>query len=186
MACVIMTKYVALLRKVNVGGNNLIRMAALRRALEGVGLKNVRTFQQAGNIVFESAAKNRRPIAAKVEKLLSQSLDTNLRAIVFSLDDLAKMAKQDPFTLVEPGDVMLCVVFLFDEPSETPVLPLIATTDNLELIAIRDRAAFVVARRKKTGWFGFPNNFVEKQLGVTATTRQWSTLKKLVVFAEKE
>jgi len=171
-----MTKYVALLRKVNVGGQNLIKMDALRAAFEAAGLKNVRTFQQAGNVVFESNLKN--PLA-RIERLSN----TGLKAIVVSLAELSRIVKRNPFSRVEPGDVMLCVVFLFDEPQHKPKLPLISTTDKLELIAIRDRAAFVVARRKKTGWFGFPNNFVEKQLGVTATTRQWSTVKKLIEFA---
>ena len=171
-----MTKYVALLRKVNVGGNNLIKMDVLRRMFEEAGLKNVRTFQQAGNVVFESNLK--KPLA-KLESLPN----TDLKAIVFSVDELSQIVKHNPFKRVASGDVMLCVVFLFDRPARTPKLPLKSTTENLELIAIKDRAAFVVARRKKTGWFGFPNNFVEKQLGVTATTRQWSTLKKLIDFA---
>lgn len=172
-----MKKYVALLRKINVGGQNLIKMDALRAAFEAAGLKNVRTFQQAGNVVFESNLK--KPLA-KLEKVLN----TDFRVIVFTLDELARISRRDPFKNVEPGDVMLCVVFLFDEPAQRPKLPLVSVNDKLELIAIRDRAAFVVARRKKTGWFGFPNNFVEKRLGVTATTRQWSTLKKLIDFAE--
>jgi uncharacterized protein (DUF1697 family) len=171
-----MTTYVALLRKVNVGGNNLIKMDALRRAFEAAGLKNVRTFQQAGNVVFETGAKNP---ASKVKKLLN----TDQKAIVFSLVELKQIVKQDPFKKVGQGDVMLCVVFLFDKPAAVPKLPIKSTTDKLELIAVNDRAAFVVARRKTTGWFGFPNNFVEKQLGVTATTRQWSTVKKLINFA---
>jgi uncharacterized protein (DUF1697 family) len=181
-----MTKYVALLRKVNVGGNNLMKMDALRGVFQAAGLKNVRTFQQAGNVVFEGAAKNPRSIGGKIENLLSKTFNTDLRVVIFSVDELTKLAQRDPFKRVEPGDVMLCVVFLFDEPATLPKLPLRSATDNLELIGIRDRAAFVVARRKKTGWFGFPNNFVEKQLGVTATTRQWSTLRKLVDFAEKQ
>ena len=176
-----MTKYVALLRKVNVGGSNLIKMDALRSAFETAGFKKVRTFQQAGNVVFETGAK--KP-AAKIEKLLSQTFNTDLRAIVFTVDELAQIAQRDPFNRIGGDDAMLCVVFLFDEPAVVPKLPLISITDKLELIAIHDRAAFVVARRKKTGWFGFPNNFVEKQLGVTATTRQWSTIRKLIDFAD--
>jgi len=173
-----MTKYVALLRKVNVGGKNLMKMGALRDAFEAAGLKNVRTFQQAGNVVFEASDTN------GLEKRLSHLFNTELRLIVFPLAELVRMTKQDPFKRVASTNVMLCVVFLFDEPAVVPKLPLISTTDKLEMIALRDRAAFVVARRKKTGWFGFPNNFVEKQLGVTATTRQWSTLKKLIDFAK--
>jgi uncharacterized protein (DUF1697 family) len=172
-----MMKYVALLRKINVGGKNLLKMDALREAFEAAGLKNVRTFQQAGNVVFESNLKN--PLA-KIE----ERLNADLQAIVFSLDELSQIVKRNPFKRVEPHDVMLCVVFLFDKPAQRPKLPLISASDKLELIALNDRAAFVVARRKKTGWFGFPNNFVEKQLGVTATTRQWSTIKKLIDFAQ--
>lgn len=177
-----MTKYIALLRKVNVGGNNLVKMDALRRVFEAAGYKNVRTFQQAGNVVFESAAKNP---TSKIEKLLSESFSAELRAIIFTVDELARLAKRDPFKRVERGDVMLCVAFLAGKPAQTPKLPFKSISENLELIAVKDRTAFVVARRRKTGWFGFPNNFVEKQLGVTATTRQWSTIKKLVDFAER-
>lgn len=169
-----MAKYVALLRGINVGGKNLLKMDALRSAFESAGLKNVRTFQQAGNVVFESARKN---------PLRYLNLDANV--IVLSLNDLAKLIEKDPFKQIAPGDVMLCVVFLFDKPERKVKLPIISINEKLELIAIDDRAAYVVARRKKTGWFGFPNNFVEKQLGVTATTRQWSTIKKLAAFAEK-
>jgi uncharacterized protein (DUF1697 family) len=169
-----MTKYVALLRGINVGGKNLLKMDALRGAFQSAGLKNVRTFQQAGNVVFESARKN---------PLRYLNLDANV--IVLSLDDLAKMIEKDPFKQIAPGDVMLCVVFLFDKPERKVKLPIVSINEKLELIAIDDLAAYVVARRKKTGWFGFPNNFVEKQLGVTATTRQWSTIKKLAAFAEK-
>lgn len=173
-----MTKYIALLRKINVGGQNLMKMDALRGVFETAGFKNVRTFQQAGNVTFESTGS--------LEKRLARILNTDLRVVVFSLDELKKLARGNPFKRIDDDDVMLCVVFLFEEPALKPKLPIISTTDKLELIAIRDRAAFVVARRKKTGWFGFPNNFVEKQLGVTATTRQWSTLKKLIDFAERE
>ena len=176
-----MTKYVALLRKVNVGGKNLIKMDALRSVFEAAGLKNVRTFQQAGNVVFES---RRVTNANRLEKFLSQSFNTDLRLLVLPLAELERMTEHDPFKRVERGDVMLCVVFLFDEPVTVPELPFRLTTENLELIAVNDRAAFVIARRKKSGWFGFPNNFVEKHLGVTATTRQWSTVRKLIDFAD--
>ena len=172
-----MTKYVALLRAINVGGKNLLKMDVLRKAFESAGLKNVRTFQQAGNVVFE---------ATRIKRNFLQSLNLQTTVIVLSLTELKQIIDSDPFKKVAPDDVMLCVVFFAGEPVTKPKLPLTSKTERLELIAINDLAAFVVARRKKTGWFGFPNNFVEKQLGVTATTRQWSTVKKLLAFAEKD
>jgi uncharacterized protein (DUF1697 family) len=80
---------------------------------------------------------------------------------------------------------MLCIVFLADEPKHKPRLPLASKTEKLEVFEVKDRAAFIIARRKQTGWFGFPNNFAEKELGVLGTTRQWSTLNKLLKAAER-
>jgi len=182
-------KYVALVRAINVGGKNLLKMDVLRALCESAGLKNVRTFLQAGNVAFESNAKKPSLIAAKIEKQLADSLKAEMKVIVLPLEELAKITKRDPFKRIEriepQDDVMLCVVFFTDKPARSPKLP-VKSPDNLELIAVHDGAAFVVARRKQNGWFGFPNGFVEKQLAVTATTRQWSTIRKFVAFAEKE
>lgn len=49
-----------------------------------------------------------------------------------------------------------------------------------------NREVFIVSRRKKNGFYGFPNNFIEKELRVPATTRNWSTLTKIVEFLGKE
>lgn len=180
-----MAKYVALVRAVNVGGKNLLKMDVLRTLCESAGLRNVRTFLQAGNLTFESNAKTPARIASKIERQLLDSMKAELKVIVLPLAELAQISKLDPFKRIEAGNVMLCVVFFVDEPTKSPRLPVKSETDNLELIGIHDRAAFVVARRKQNGWFGFPNGFVEKQLGVTATTRQWNTVKRFVAFAER-
>lgn len=45
---------------------------------------------------------------------------------------------------------------------------------------------FIVSRRKKSGFYGFPNNFIEQELGVTATSRNWSTITKIVALARQE
>ena len=51
---------------------------------------------------------------------------------------------------------------------------------------MKNLEVFIVSRRKKNGFFGFPNNFIEKELGVSATSRNWSTLTKIVEFVRKE
>ena len=180
-----MAKYAALFRALNVGGNNMIKMDVLRSVCEAAGMKNVKTFLLAGNVIFESAGRNPALIASKIEKQLFGSMKRELKTIVLPLKDLVQIAKQDPFKEIDPTDAMLCVVFFAAKPAKALKLPLGSETDNLEVLGIDDRVAFVVARRKKNGWFGFPNGFIEKQLGVVATTRQWSTIRKFVAFAEK-
>jgi uncharacterized protein (DUF1697 family) len=176
-------RYVALLRGINVGGNRLIKMEELRRVIEGPGFANVRTFIASGNVIFDSSETDPRALAKKIERKLAKAFGHEITVVVLELDALASMAKRDPFKKFESEqDVMFCAVFFAADPPQLK-LPLRSTPENLEVFAVREGAAFVVCRRKPSGWFGFPNNFVEKQFGVAATTRQWKTVHKIVAFA---
>jgi uncharacterized protein (DUF1697 family) len=178
--------YVAFLRGVNVGGKKLIEMEALARMFSSAGLKNVRTYIASGNVIFESRSANKAALTRKIEKALRQSLGYEVTVVLRTLSELKSIVTRNPFKNYEASkDVMLCLVFLADEPKTKPKLPLISLTDNLEVFEVSDLTACVVSRRKKTGWFGFPNNFVEKQFSVTGTTRQWGSVNKLLKAADK-
>ena len=180
-----MIKYVALLRGINVGGRKLIKMEDLSRVFARSGFKNVRTFIQSGNVIFDAAQTNSDVLARKIEKTLLESFGHEVTVIVRTIAELEDILKRNPFKKIKPGaDVVMFVTFLSAEPNSRPKLPLISATENLEVFAIQDRAAFILARRKKNGASGFPNNFIEKQLGVSATTRNWTTVGKIVVLAK--
>jgi uncharacterized protein (DUF1697 family) len=176
-------RYVALLRGINVGGHKLIKMEALARVFKSAGFRNVRTYIQSGNVVFDSSETDPLALAKKIERKLTKAFGHEITVVVLDLTLLAAMAKRNPFKKFEgEKDVMLCAVFFAADPPKLK-LPLKSTPENLEVFAVRDATAFVICRRKKSGWFGFPNNFVEKQFGVAATTRQWKTVQKIVAFA---
>ena len=65
-----MINYVAFLRGINVGGKRLIKMEDLRRVVESIGLKNVRTFIASGNLLFETSQTNRDALARKIEEVV--------------------------------------------------------------------------------------------------------------------
>ena len=181
-----MNKYVALLRGINVGGYKLIKMQDLVRIFESAGCKNVRTFQQAGNVIFDSRSANTASLTKKIERALQKDLGYHLPVILRSLGQLQEIVSRDPFKrFAKATDVMFLVVFLAKNPHDQPALPIISKTENVEIFEITDGAAFVVSRRKKNGWFGFPNGVVEKSLQVVATTRQWRTVQKVVAAAVK-
>ncbi len=176
-----MTKYVTFLRAINVGGRNIIKMETLRGMFESMGFTNVETYIQSGNVIFESRRKNITSLRSKIETHLKNSLGYEVGVSIVSAADLAAMVEEEPFKRVEADqDVMLFVTFLSSEPPAAPKLPLTSEKENVEVIALQGRAAFIVSRRKKNGMFGFPNNFIEKQLGVSGTTRNWTTVKKLM------
>ena len=179
-----MITYIAFLRAINVGGQKLIKMEVLRRIFEGLGLKNVRTYIQSGNIIFASTSTNSTALTRKIEKKLKEVTGHEVTVILRKFSEIEVLVKQNPFRKIKPGsDGVLFVVFLSAMPTTKPKLPLVSKPENLEVLTIKGGAVFVVSRRKKNGLFGYPNNFVEKQLGVSGTTRNWSTVNKIVGFA---
>jgi uncharacterized protein (DUF1697 family) len=85
----------------------------------------------------------------------------------------------------EPG-LKLYAVFLSEPPRTKPTFPLVSPVERLEAVKMKNLDVFVVSRRKKSGLYGFPNNFVEKELGVSATSRNWSTVSRIVQLIKDE
>ena len=179
-------RYVAFLRGINVGGNKLIKMDALAATFTSAGFRNVKTYIASGNVIFDSRATKPELLAKKIERKLLETFGHQIAVMVFPLTDLEALVKRSPFKRVKRDkDMMLFVVLLRSEGPQVK-LPFESRTENFKVIAIQDRAAFIVARRKKTGWFGFPNNFIEKEFAVAATTRNWSTVEKVVIAGQAE
>ena len=179
-----MTEYVAFLRGINVGGKRLIKMEDLRVVVESLGLKNVRTFIASGNVLFDTSQTNRDALTRKIEKKLLAAFGHDVPVVLQTIAELKDILRAGPFKKIKPSaDAMLCVTLLVAEPKAGPKLPFQSEKENLEVLAIKNRAAFILCRRKKNGSFAFPNNFLEKEFGVVATTRQWNTIVRIVDFA---
>lgn len=96
-------KYLALLRGINVGGKNMIKMAELRIGLENAGLKNVQSYIQSGNVIFESSDTNKPRLAKTVEQVIETEFGLTVPTAILShkdlqrvVDDLPKNWNSDP------------------------------------------------------------------------------------------
>jgi uncharacterized protein (DUF1697 family) len=181
-----MIKYVAFLRGINVGGKKMIKMEELARAFVSLKFKNVSTYIQSGNVIFDAADTSAERLAKKIEKQLLKSFGHEVAVAVLTIAELKGILRSNPFKQIKPSeDIVTFVTFLAAEPAVKPKLPLQSVTENLEVFAIKNRAAFILCRRKKNGLFSFPNNFFEKQFGVAATTRNWNTVNKIIRLADE-
>ncbi|PKL84011.1 MAG: hypothetical protein CVV24_02125 [Ignavibacteriae bacterium HGW-Ignavibacteriae-3] len=179
-------KYLALLRGINVGGKNLIKMDELRRLFETVEFENVRTYIQSGNVLFESTEMNDKIIAAKLEAALKKHLGEVIPVFIRTADELGAIAKLNPFKkITTASSTKLYVSFLNDELKKKPELPHISPKNDVEIIEIRKREVYSLTKEIK-GRSGFPNNFVEKEYAIPATTRNWSTVCKLFELTTSE
>ncbi|MBN2634776.1 MAG: DUF1697 domain-containing protein [Prolixibacteraceae bacterium] len=75
-------QYLALLRGINVGGNNIIKMADLKTCFENMGFSDVATYIQSGNVIFRSAEKEKTSLTSKIEKGLSERFSYNSRMLL--------------------------------------------------------------------------------------------------------
>ena len=182
-----MSKHVAFLRAINVGGRGLVRMTDLCAAFERAGGLNVRTIIQSGNVLFEAPAQDVAGVITRARNGLRRNLGIEPEIIWRSLSQITAFIEGAPFRDLRPGPtIKLYVTFLARKARVIPALPLVSSSEALEVVRINLREVFIVSRPKRRGFFGFPNNFIEEQFRVPATTRNWSTITKIVGLATNQ
>ena len=176
-----MKKYVAFLRAVNVGGHGLVRMKDLAGMFAAVGCEQMQTYIQSGNVIFDVSEKTAAATMRKVQGNLSELLGTEITVVFRSRREIEDVVKRNPFKVLNiDGTEKLYVALLSQKPPHKAKLPLVSSKERLEAFQMRKLDVYIVSRKRRNGMYGFPNNFIEKELGVMATTMNWSTVTKIV------
>jgi uncharacterized protein (DUF1697 family) len=127
-------KYVALLRGINVGGKRRVEMKKLRGVFENLGFRNVSTYINSGNVVFESEEKVKK-IRLKIELELKNVFNDEFPTLVKSVDDLKNIARSIPSNWQNNSDQRTDVAYLFEEIDNEKILDELPI--NKELVNIR-------------------------------------------------
>jgi uncharacterized protein (DUF1697 family) len=116
-----MSQYVALLRGINVGGKNLIKMTALRACFEAHGFQDVVTYIQSGNVIFRSSESGRARLCRRIEEVLTATFDYRASVVLRSRSQLRGVVAGAPDRFgAEPARYRYDVLFL-KEPLHAPV-----------------------------------------------------------------
>jgi uncharacterized protein (DUF1697 family) len=179
-----MMTYIALLRGVNVGGHT-VKMAELRCHFTDLGLVNVRSYIQTGNVFFDSDDEERPALRLRIEEHLLASLGYAVPVCLRTVEEVERIVSLDPFKGVEvTPDVRLSVTFLA-EPAEVDLpVPYRTPKEDFELVGKTDAELFVVWHLVN----GRPGNgltLLEKAVPVPTTTRFWHTTAKILQAAKK-
>jgi uncharacterized protein (DUF1697 family) len=116
MGLALKTQYVALLRGINVGGKNIIRMVDLKTCFEKMGFTDVATYIQSGNVLFKSDEDNKIKLISKIEKELSKSFNYASVIVLVNYEQLAALIKEVPTGFGEQPDEYKYDVFFLKEP----------------------------------------------------------------------
>jgi len=169
------TKYIAFLRAINVGGHT-VKMAYLSKLFEALGFSNVETFIASGNVIFETTAKNtaalEKSIGEHLEKSLGYGVDTFLRTV----QEVAEIEKHSPFTAKQKEDAVY-IAFLHEIPNAEAKSALLALKNKSNDFAIFEREIYWLRLGKDDPLF--LKNPLEKVLKLSATMRNMTSINKI-------
>jgi len=170
-----MTKYVAFLRAINVGGHSIIKMADLKQMFESLGLENVQTHIQSGNVIFESEEADTASLEKQIEEQVEKATGYKTRLFVRTIREVQSIAKKSP--LIATGDETVFVGFLKEKPDKKLQEALLAFKSDADEFAVKGREVYNLRRDRDKSVFS--NNFVEKILKMPGTTRNLAVIKKI-------
>ena len=168
-------KYVAFLRAINVGGNAILKMADLKKMFEAAGLENVQTYIQSGNVIFESE-EGADSLAKQIERLLEKTARYKIEVFVRTIREVQSIAEKSPFG-VKDGE-MVYVTFLNTKPGKQSQQALLNHKSDADDFAFKGREVYSLRRDREKSVFS--NNFLEKILKMPATSRNLTTITKIV------
>lgn len=174
-----MPKYIAFLRAINVGGHT-VKMDHLRRLFETLEFTNVETFIASGNVIFDSASKSTKTLEKKIEDHLRKKLGYDVETFIRSTTEVAAIAYYKPFAeseLSADGN-MLYIGFVSGKPSNEAKQNLLSSATKTDEFHIVEREVYWLCR-KLFHESKFSGGLIEKILGMPATFRNSTTVRKL-------
>lgn len=176
-----MTTYVALLRGINVGGNQMVPMATLRAALADIGFADVRTLLQSGNVVFRAAARAPHRLEALLEKEAGTRFGFSPDFHVRTAGEWRAVVDANPFPKEAADDPSHLLVTFFKTPLDPAnVRKLQSAITGPERVRSEGRQLYMT----------FPDGIgrskapllVDRILGARGTARNWNTVLKLAAL----
>ncbi len=177
--------YVSLLRGINVSGHKIIKMEQLRKSFEALGLGDVQTYVQSGNVVFKAPKQSSEVLSNKIREKIARDFGFSVPVIIRSSEEVRRAIKNNPFLKQRGIDSSkLHVTFLSKAPEKDSLKALEALTARPDQFRYSGREVYLYCP-DGYGRTKLSNNALERVLGVTATTRNWNTVNKLYEMSLK-
>jgi uncharacterized protein (DUF1697 family) len=178
-----MQTYIAILRGINVSGQKRMLMADLKALFEALKFTGVQTYIQSGNVIFKTKEEDDTLLAAKIEKAIAKKYGFEVPVIIRTTAELASVISRNPLLKNKKVNMeRVYVTFLAGVPEKAKAAEIEKLSFAPDEFIIDGKEVFLhipVAY----GETKLSNNFFEKKLKVTATTRNWATVNKLYELA---
>jgi uncharacterized protein (DUF1697 family) len=176
--------FVALLRGVNVGGNNMISMSSLKESFETLGFTEVTTYINSGNLIFKTKETDARKLEKKIEQMLSKDYELDSKVVLRSLPEMEKLVKSLPPSWNADSQRRYNVIFLRHSIDSEKILAELPINSDIEEVLYRpgtllwSAQASEVARSKMV-------KLSSRKIFQDMTIRNLNTTKKLYELMKK-
>lgn len=179
-----MKRFVSLFRGINVGGHHAVRMDALKELHESLGLREVQTYIQSGNVIFSSDGADLTQVQKDIEDGFAQKFGFQVNVMVRTADEFNVIIENNPFQNQPMQESKwLVAMFLASHPMSTAREDIQRIYSGPEELHIIGKEVFIyypegIGRSKLT------NTFLEKKLKTMGTARNWNTVLRLQKMME--
>ena len=181
-----MTTHLALLRGINVSGHNMIKMEALKTALEAIGFQKVQTYIQSGNVFVDTEEENAAAVGFKIKQEIFKAFGHEVPIVVIGKSDLEASLKNNPFLKEAAFDIKkLYVAFVSTSLRSDSINDLRISQFKPDEASI-DESRIYIKYAVGAGKTRFDHKYIEKKLNVTATIRNWNTVTQLLKLYEEK
>jgi len=179
-----MAVIISLLRAVNLGAHNKVKMEALRELYESLGLRGAQTYVQSGNVVFKTDAKDMAHLQKRIEDGIEKTFGFRTGVMLRTSDELKDIIRRNPFAKrsgIEPNK--LVVSFLGVEPGMESKEKIAQIKVGLEEMHLDGRELYIYYA-SGIGTSKLTPALLERALKLSGTARNWNTVTKLLAMAE--
>ena len=175
-----MKRYIALVRGINVSGQKLIKMDALKSLFISLNCEEVDIYLQSGNVIFSTNEVDPISLGSKFESEILKTFDFEVPVLMLELDELETIIKNNPFAHhFDKDPAFFHLTFLREVPANIDFKVIDKNVQNDEEFVIIEKVIYLYCPHGY-GRTKLTNNFFENKLGVGATTRNWKTCNELV------
>ena len=170
--------YVAFLRGVNVGGKGIVSMVAIKDALVALGMSEVRTYINSGNVIFSTRASGAQQLTDRIEKALEQHTGIAIKVLVMDHKALKKMVDAIPPNWVDDKTMRTYVLLLWKELDDRGILDRLPIKPGVDELKYTPGAVVWRVDREDVGRRQM-NKIVGTPMYKKITVRSANTMRKL-------
>lgn len=179
-----MQKFVALLRGINVGGKNVIKMADLAACFQAQGFANVRTYIQSGNVIFSADETDHSRLAGQIEQALSSAFQYQASLVLRSLEQMRAIIAQAPQGFgSQPATFRYDVIFLKEPLTSAEAMQAVRTKEGVDQAFAGDGVLYFSRLISKASQSHL-TRMIALPIYQQMTIRNWNTSTRLLSLME--